>query len=58
MTCVHGCADIYTDRHWEEKRPEFEQTLARDRFQVFAGFQGATLSDAHLSVEASMRHAE
>ena len=41
-----AAADIYTSPEKEEKMAECEQALARDSFQVFAGFKGATMLDS------------
>ena len=41
-----AAADIYTSQRKYEALAECEQELARGRFQVFAGFQGATMDSA------------
>ena len=55
-----AAADIYTNPEKEEKMAECEQALARDSFQVFAGFKGATMLDSvgqTSPIEAKRRHA-
>ena len=55
-----AAADIYTTPEKQEKMAECEQELARDRFQVFAGFKGVTMLDSvgqTSPIEAKRRHA-